>query len=489
MLSFLASLTNTILAQTTGDNERYNLAVYATGLQNDQPISTSLLTVVQNKTITKLTGEGNYRLIERSNEFLRQIQNEQVMQQSGEVADGQIAEIGAGLGAQKICVVSITIIEKYLYIATRIVDVATKTSYESGDAQVSNYKSNNIPLLTQTLDRALNNMMAASIKTKAAPVTPTIPSEKPKQAKTTSDVPTQQEASPKSDVTIQRETAPKSSDLSSDSPAQTETTPKSEKAPSNVPTQPEMSDVSSQQSGNLTVAEVRAEKERARTDARAEKEQARSEFKDGFKDYKKKVIKEKGGFLEINSLAYKKYRSYKANMISGAVMLSIGTGLFIGGITAQGIAGHDFHEFRRVEFPDYDFDNFSYSTFEDYCINHSHPNYFYDYDFDHTLDGTAIYYYDYALEAAIRADSYYISGTTVTFHRYDFWEDNTDWTGIWVAGLPMMVTGLIQLCCLNHPLKKSYNYYINGDQRTVSWQVTPYYGGNNTFGAGLSLRF
>ena len=46
MLSFLASLTNTILAHTTGDNERYNLAVYATGLQNDQPISTSLLTVV-----------------------------------------------------------------------------------------------------------------------------------------------------------------------------------------------------------------------------------------------------------------------------------------------------------------------------------------------------------------------------------------------------------------------------------------------------------
>ena len=467
MLSFLASLTNTILAQTTGDNERYNLAVYATGLQNDQPISTSLLTVVQNKTITKLTGEGNYRLIERSNEFLRQIQNEQVMQQSGEVADGQIAEIGAGLGAQKICVVSITIIEKYLYIATRIVDVATKTSYESGDAQVSNYKSNNIPLLTQTLDRALNNMMAASIKTKAAPVTPTIPSEKPKQAKTTSDVPTQQEASPKSDVTIQRETASKSSDLSSDSPAQTETTPKSEKAPSNVPTQPERSDVSSQQSGNLTVAEVRAEKERA------EKEQASSEFKDGFKDYKKKVIKEKGGFLEINSLAYKKYRSYKANMISGAVILSIGTGFFIGGIIAQGIAGHDEKVYKRAEFPDYDFDNFSYSTFEDYCRNHSHPN----------------YYYDFALEAAIRADSYYISGTTVTFHRYDFWEDNTDWTGIWVAGLPMMVTGLIQLCCLNHPLKKSYNYYINGDQRTVSWQVTPYYGGNNTFGAGLSLRF
>lgn len=368
---------NFLSAQNTGNNDRYNLAVYATGLQNDQPISSSLLTVVQNKTITKLTGEGNYRLIERSNEFLRQIQNEQVMQQSGEVADGQIAEIGAGLGAQKICVVSITIIEKYLYIATRIVDVATKTSYESGDAQVSNYKSNNIPLLTQTLDKALNNMMAVSSKTKAAPVTPTTPAEKTKQAKTTSEVPTQQEASPKPDVTIQQETAPKPSNLSSDFPAQTETTPRVEKVSSNVPTQSAISNVPSQQSSNLTVAEVRAE----------------------YNAYKDRVRKEKGGFLEVNSLAYKKYRSYKANMISGAVLFSVGAGLFI----------------------------------------------------------------------SVAVDWYFVV--------------------IWAPGLAVMTTGLIQLCCLNHPLKKSYQYYINGDQKTATLNFHPYIGGNHTFGAGLTLRF
>ena len=42
---------------------------------------------------------------------------------------------------------------------------------------------------------------------------------------------------------------------------------------------------------------------------------------------------------------------------------------------------------------------------------------------------------------------------------------------------------------MNKQLKQSYQYYLNGDRRTVSWQITPYYGGNNTFGAGLSLRF
>lgn len=376
---------NFLSAQNTGNNDRYNLAVYATGLQNDQPISSSLLTVVQNKTITKLTGEGNYLLIERSNEFLRQIQNEQVMQQSGEVADGQIAEIGAGLGAQKICVVSITIIEKYLYIATRIVDVATKTSYESGDAQVSNYKSNNIPLLTQTLDKALNNMMAVSSKTKAAPVTPTTPAEKTKQAKTTSEVPTQQEASPKPDVTIQQETAPKPSNLSSDFPAQTETTPRVEKVSSNVPTQSAISNVPSQQSSNLTVAEVRAE----------------------YNAYKDRVRKERGGFLDVNSMAYKEYRKYKANMISGAVLLSVGAGTFIGGMVVL-----------------------------------------------------------------------------FTYNDYELWP-----IGILVPGLAVMTTGLIQLCLLNHPLKKSYQYYINGDQKTATLNFHPYIGGNHTFGAGLTLRF
>ena len=154
---------NVVFAQSADDGKRYNLAVYTTGTQNDQTLSISLQNVIQNRTITKLTGEGRFRLIERSGEFLKQIQSEQTMQQSGDVADGQIAEIGAGYGAEKICVVSVSIINQYLYIATRIVDVATKTSFESGDAEINNY--NSIPLLTKTLETALNKMLAMTART------------------------------------------------------------------------------------------------------------------------------------------------------------------------------------------------------------------------------------------------------------------------------------------------------------------------------------
>lgn len=283
VLSLILGLIGVSFAQNTGNNGRYNLAVYATGLQNDQPLSSSLLTVVQNKTITKLTGEGNYRLIERSNEFLRQIQNEQTMQQSGEVADGQIAEIGAGLGAQKICVVSITIIDKYLYIATRIVDVATKTSYESGDAEVKNYKSNDIPLLTQTLDRALNNMMAASSRLNAAPATPTKPAETPKSSKVSDNTSNQREETPKP-----TETAPSA-------PAQPVTTQASDH-------------ISTSQNANLTVAEVRAATEREKAEKKAS---IISNTDAGFKAYKEQIKKEKGGFLRVNSLEYLEYEKYR----------------------------------------------------------------------------------------------------------------------------------------------------------------------------------
>ena len=387
VLSLILGLIGVSFAQNTGNNDRYNLAVYATGLQNDQPLSSSLLTVVQNKTITKLTGEGNYRLIERSNEFLRQIQNEQTMQQSGEVADGQIAEIGAGLGAQKICVVSITIIDKYLYIATRIVDVATKTSYESGDAEVKNYKSNDIPLLTQTLERALNNMMAASSRLNAAPATPTKPAETPKSSKVSNNTSNQREETPKPTETV-----------------------------TNVPVQPVTSQVSDHisfpENGNVTVAEARAAAEKAKAEAKTAKTNSDADFK----AYKRRVKAEKGGFLGINSMAYQEYKKYRTNMILGNVFMPIGATMFatsfILGCYYNGIFGMWEYVWYTIEY----------------------------------------------------APPFYL-------------------------GIAAITSGIIFYSSANKHLKKSYQYYLNGSQQTATLQFYPYYGGNNTFGVGLTLRF
>lgn len=191
------------------ENERYNLAVYATGTQNAQPLSTPLLTIVQNKTITKLTSEGNYRLIERSEEFLQQIKKEQTTQHSGDVADGQIAEIGAGYGAQKVCVVSVTILDQYLYIATRIVDVVTKTSYESGDAENESYTS--FSILTKTLETSLEKMLSVSKKTHNTSEIPVKPIQQ-EQSKESAQIAESNRSSKESTTTIDQAVTSQRSD-------------------------------------------------------------------------------------------------------------------------------------------------------------------------------------------------------------------------------------------------------------------------------------
>ena len=128
------------LPAQNADGSRYKLAVYATvtGIQDDQTVK-SIKTIAQGTASNALIGSGRYEMIERSSEFMKQIEAEQQYQMSGDVRDDQISQIGASYGAQKICVVGVTISGSYLYVAARIVDVVTKTSTESGEADDDDY--------------------------------------------------------------------------------------------------------------------------------------------------------------------------------------------------------------------------------------------------------------------------------------------------------------------------------------------------------------
>lgn len=321
---------NSLSAQNAGDNQRFNLAVYATGLQDGNALSASVKSVAQNTASTNLQKGGNYQLIERSNEFLKQIEEEQRIQQSGDVADDQIAEVGASYGAQKICVINVIIEGDYLYVAARIVDVTTKTSYESAEADVKGYQG--IAQIRPTVADAINQILKASA----------VPRKAVKSA----------------------EAMNSNTQISHDNAAH--------------------------QSDNFTVAEIK---------------KAKKEADDDIKAYRKRLMKEKGGFLEVNSLAYIEYRKWKRNMVSGSMLVSL------------------------LPFP------------------------------------TVI-----CMALAI---------------------DNPSWYWILASGLTLagFTTGVVQLCTMNKHLKKSYNYYLNGDSQTATLQFYPYYGGNNTFGVGLTLRF
>ncbi len=117
-------------------NQRLKLAVYATG--NIDPL---LKNIAQNNASTELVNCGRYQMIERSAEFLRSVSEEQNYQRSGAVDDNQIAELGKQYGADCVCVVDITCIDSYLYVATRMIDVTLSTSQRAGDAENTNYSS------------------------------------------------------------------------------------------------------------------------------------------------------------------------------------------------------------------------------------------------------------------------------------------------------------------------------------------------------------
>lgn len=117
-------------------NQKLKLAVYATG-----NVDNLLKNVAQNNASTELVNSGRYQMIERSSEFLKIVSTEQDYQRSGEVDDGQIAELGKQYGANCVCVVDITRLDSYLYVATRMIDVSAATSQRAGDAENTNYST------------------------------------------------------------------------------------------------------------------------------------------------------------------------------------------------------------------------------------------------------------------------------------------------------------------------------------------------------------
>ncbi len=241
----------------SAQNDANNLAVYVTGTQNDQKLSISLQSMVENRTIIKLSTEENFHLIERYSEFIKQIQNEQT---SGYVSDGKIAEVGLNCGAKKICVVNVTINNKYLYINARMVDVVEKNTVKSAVAELKNY--NSIPQLTQILDTALNNMLASTPQA----VQNTVPIA---QKETTTD---------------------------KNSSKVTGGVTKSQK----VPQKP------AEIVGNNTKADMDV--------------------------YMKRLRKEKGGFLDMNSLAYQEYSKYHKKGVAGGICLGMFSPVFITGV-------------------------------------------------------------------------------------------------------------------------------------------------------------
>ena len=120
---------------------RLKFAVYVTGIKDGKPLTDldEEMNSAHGTVSDVMINSGKYEMIERSQAFLKQIREEQKYQQSGVVDDKQIAAIGKANGAQKICVVQLTIRGSGLLVVARIVDVESETASQSGRVQKSDY--------------------------------------------------------------------------------------------------------------------------------------------------------------------------------------------------------------------------------------------------------------------------------------------------------------------------------------------------------------
>ncbi len=97
---------------------KVKIAVYVTG-----SVGADEKKALGTKILVELINSGRYRAVERSDDFVRELDREQSKQQSGAVDDNQITTIGKQFGVQIICVADLTPVFGSNQISARLIDV------------------------------------------------------------------------------------------------------------------------------------------------------------------------------------------------------------------------------------------------------------------------------------------------------------------------------------------------------------------------------
>jgi hypothetical protein len=104
--------------QNSEAQTKEKIAVYVTGSGNDNEKK-----ALGTKILIELVNSGRYRAVERSDDFVRELDREQSKQMSGAVDDNQITTIGKQFGVQVICVADLTRAFGSNQISARLIDV------------------------------------------------------------------------------------------------------------------------------------------------------------------------------------------------------------------------------------------------------------------------------------------------------------------------------------------------------------------------------
>ncbi|MDL2305484.1 formylglycine-generating enzyme family protein [Bacteroides sp. OttesenSCG-928-D19] len=119
-----------------GQENKKKVAVYV--ISQDAAVGK----VVGGKLVAAITQSGTHVAMERTDEFLRQLQAEHNYQRGGNVDDSQISRLGKQAGVAEVCVAEVVEVLGSNYLAARMIDVETASVLATADGS-SDFKSIN----------------------------------------------------------------------------------------------------------------------------------------------------------------------------------------------------------------------------------------------------------------------------------------------------------------------------------------------------------
>jgi len=118
--AMLMAITVLLIAGTVNAQSKQKVAVYVTG---DADVGTKK--VIGAKMVSAITKDDAYAAVERTSDFLSELNKEQSYQQSGAVDDRQIAKLGQQFGVAFVIVTDVSMVYGSTFVSARMINVIT----------------------------------------------------------------------------------------------------------------------------------------------------------------------------------------------------------------------------------------------------------------------------------------------------------------------------------------------------------------------------
>jgi len=141
------------------------VAVYVTSGKEgregrDGKESAGINKVLGDQLVAAIVKSGKYTAIERTSNFLTELEKEQVYQRTGAVDDNQISRLGKQFGVQLVCVAEVSNVLGQKYISARLIDVETAEVINTANATSPLKDMNEFLTVTESITKELTGKTA-----------------------------------------------------------------------------------------------------------------------------------------------------------------------------------------------------------------------------------------------------------------------------------------------------------------------------------------